>query len=121
MSEAEKSAIRARRVRQLTEGSFPVPGLVPGMIEQGNIDLNGRPMVRNQDGSISTVRSMGVNIDGEELLIPTVSPDGKILSDEDAIKLYRLKKQHLGKFNSPEMSDEYARKLHLEQEQLYKD
>lgn len=94
--------------------------LVPnGVIEQGNIDLNKRPVVNNSDGTISTVRSMGVNIDGEEVLIPTVSDAGKILSDDEAIKLYKKTGKHLGKFTSPEASDRYAEQLHKDQEKLY--
>jgi len=90
-----------------------------GVLEPGNIDLTKRPVVRNGDGSISTVRSIGVNIDGQEVLIPTVSDDGRILSDKDAIAQYRRTGKHLGKFSSPQASDAYAQQLHLQQERMY--
>lgn len=43
---------------------------VPGMLEAGNLDLSRRPEVKNKDGSISTVRSMSVGIDGKNILFP---------------------------------------------------
>ena len=44
----------------------------------GNIDLTSRPSFRNADGSISTVGSASYNIDGKEVLLPTVwVKDGK--------------------------------------------
>lgn len=96
-------------------------GNFPGEVEQGNIDLNARPVVTNEDGSVSTVRSMSFNEDGVEVLIPTVSPDGKVLSDEDAIKLYQDSGQFLGKFETPDAATNYAETLHQEQEQQYVD
>lgn len=89
------------------------------MLQQGNIDLNNRPVVQNPDGSISTVRSMSINVDGNEILIPTVSDDGRILSDREAINQYRRTGQHLGIFSDPDSATDYAEKLHLQQEQMY--
>jgi hypothetical protein len=91
-----------------------------GRLEAGNIDLANRPQVRNADGSISTVRSMSFEEDGKEVLVPTVSPDGRILSDQQAIDLYHQSGQFLGKFDTPEHADAYAQALHQAQEHYYR-
>lgn len=92
---------------------------VVGMLEVGNIDLARRPVVKNADGTISTIKSIGVNIDGAEVLIPTVSSDGKMLSDDDAVAEYIRTGQHLGKFERPEDASSYALKLHESQAKMY--
>jgi len=38
--------------------------------EKGNINLLNRPIVYNQDGTISTILSTSFNIDGKEVLLP---------------------------------------------------
>ena len=87
---------------------------------KGNIDLNNRPVVKNEDGSISTIRSMSFYDDKEkkEILIPTVVGN-RVVSDQEAIDHYYKTGEYLGKFNTPEEADKYAEELHLQQEQRY--
>ncbi|MFK0330908.1 hypothetical protein ACIQUB_07270 [Rhizobium sp. NPDC090275] len=121
------SANKGRRAREAAlilasarGATSPAPAGEPdGLVEKGNIDLAKRPQVENPDGSISTVRSMSFEEDGREVLVPTVSPDGKILSDEDAISLYRRTGQHLGKFSSAAQATSYAESLHNAQAAFY--
>lgn len=96
-----------------------VTGKTPGLLAEGNIDLAKRPVVRNADGTISTVRSMSFNQDGREILVPTVSPDGQILSDQQAIERYRQTGENLGVFDTPDAATKYANTLHTQQEAMY--
>lgn len=94
-----------------------------GQFGRGNIDLYDRPRYVNEDGSVSTVRSMSFEDGGLEVLVPTISRDENnrpiLLSDDEAIDRYYATGEHLGKFRTPEEADAYAQKLHLQQERLY--
>lgn len=86
----------------------------------GNIDLNHRPVVRNPDGSISTVRSMSFGDDsGAETLVPTIGPDGQNWDNQQAINNYTQTGQHLGQFNSATAATNYAQQLHEDQANQY--
>lgn len=85
----------------------------------GNIDLTNRPVVKNEDGSISTVRSISFKDDsGKEILIPTVV-NGKVVSDDEAIQHYYKTGEYLGKFDTVEQANTYAEQLHKQQEKTY--
>ena len=87
---------------------------------KGNIDLHNRPLYTNEDGSVSTVRSMNFydDKDKKETLIPTIV-NGKKVSDEEAIDHYYKTGEYLGKFDTVEDSNKYAEWLHMQQEKRY--
>lgn len=93
--------------------NLPIPN------EVGNINLFNRPVVKNNDGSISTVRSMSFNNGNMEVLVPTVSNDGRIMSDRQAIQNYYDTGAHLGKFSNPDRATNYAQMLHVLQDVFY--
>jgi hypothetical protein len=90
----------------------------PDLIEAGNIDLTKRPKVKNPDGSISTVRSIGVEMDGMHFLIPTVI-GSKVVSDDEAITHFKESKQHLGIYKSKQAAKRAGEILSAEQKKYY--
>ena len=96
---------------QTVTPSTPNPA---GMVTPPNTDLGMQPIIHNEDGSISGVRSASFNDGpGREVLIPTVAHDGsRLLSMPEAIQQYRQTGKHLGVFATPEHADTYAEQLH---------
>jgi hypothetical protein len=82
-----------------------------GLVAPGTIDLAARTRLQNPDGTFSTVESISIGTDQGEVLIPTISPDGQRLSEEEAIQLYEATGQHLGIFRTPAEADAFARQL----------
>lgn len=104
---------------QDSQASFEKPGQVAviekpsvkGMKVPGNINLNGRPLVPNKDGSYSSEKSFSIGTDKGEVLIPQVV-NGKMLSQKEAIEHYLKTGEHMGIFDTPENADAYAEMIH---------
>lgn len=94
-----------------------------GQYGAGNIDLRNRPQYKNEDGSISTVDGTSFNIEGKEVLLPSVwMKNGNpyhSYDDNEIIQHYYDTGEYLGKFDSVQEANEYAQQLHLAQEYLY--
>lgn len=89
---------------------------------KGNIDLNSRPILWNDDGSWSTVDSTIWGVDGKQVLLPTViQQDGewKHVDPNTALQHYFDTGEHLGKFDTVEEAGAYGEQLHNDQAQQY--
>ena len=96
-------------------------GYVPMPVETGNIDVYNRTLLRNADGAISSVRTIGIRDGDLEVMIPTVGPNGEDWSEAEAIRFYRETGQHLGKYRNVRDASIAAEQLHESQAQLYGD
>lgn len=84
----------------------------------GNIDLDARIVVQNDDGSFSTEISFSAEFDGWQYLLPTVI-NGEVVSEDEAIKHFLSTGEYLGCFETVEECDHYAEWLHCRQEEFY--
>lgn len=92
--------------------------LMSNPVVPGNIDLDHRVVVQNDDGFISTERSFSVSIDSLEVLLPTVV-HGEVLTEDEAVEYFFRTGEHLGMFATVEEVEAYAVALHLRQEAFY--
>lgn len=86
---------------------------------QGNIDLNNRPIVKNEDGTYSTVKSASFNIDGKEVLLPTIGPNGERWTNDQAVQNYFKTGKNLGIFDNVESANKAAIEIHNQQAKIY--
>lgn len=116
-SEGADAALAALQELRVGPSPFVSPSAAApeGLAVPGNIDLGTRPTVENPDGTVSTVRSITIEVDGRAVLIPTVSDEGEVVSDEDAIALFESTGRHLGMFETQAQADAYAQALHEDQ------
>lgn len=95
-----------------TNEAFVLPGQHP--LRPGNINLFRRPIVHNPDGSYSTVDSTSFNIDGHEVLIPTVVGNKRV-EPRAALASFLQTGLNLGTFPNAAAADRYANLLHQQQ------
>ena len=112
----ETEVIQAEMERRKTPAGRDRTGI--GQYGQGNIDLYARKPYINADGSVSTVDSFSTNIDGKEVLLPSII-DGKRVTEDEAIAHYLETGENLGVFDDPDAADEYGQRLHEQQEMIY--
>lgn len=101
---------------QISAAGLPAtlyPSSAPTPLVAGNIALTARPLVKNTDGSISTLLSSSFN-DGVNEVVYSPIINGRIYSDADAQDYYFITGKHLGKFASGNTADAitYAQNLH---------
>ena len=98
------------------------------MIEAGNLNLNGRPIIKNSDGSVSSEYSFSFGDEkGREVLRPTWSTEHILTPDRKkpkpgspeekqmfkrAQQHYEQTGEHLGIFDTLEHADAYAEQVH---------
>lgn len=106
--EAPVSPMKVGARSQTAQTESEVAPVTP--VVAGNIDLAKQPVVEVPGGR-ATIRSIGVNIDGQETLLPTVSDRGELLTEVEAIQRFLRTGKHLGKFDSVEDAKAYAKWL----------
>ncbi|SRR5260221_14414401 len=120
-------AITARRQAARGTPVYVIPGGAPGLKIRGNIDLTKRPIVRNANGSISTVKSVSWNVpirvdnrvENLEVLMPEVIGNA-VVSARSALRHFESTGQHLGMFDTAAHANVYAVRLHKWQAAYYR-
>jgi hypothetical protein len=90
-----------------------------GLIERGNIDLSKRIPLKNEDGTISPLKSISIEQDGNIVLIPTIQ-DGKRMTNAEAIRYYQKTGQNLGVFETEADAARYAKRVSKFEGQRFK-
>jgi hypothetical protein len=105
-----RAALPQGPMSSATALSTPRP-LVPPTVQ-----VSKQPIVRNPDGSISTVQTMGIHDEKGYVNLPMVSKSGKVLSPDEAVREYQRTGGHLGIYKSQAEADRGAELLHQSEE-----
>lgn len=96
----------------VTQAQVPAPPTVLGYLPEG------RPIVRNPDGSVSTHRNIGVGLGDQEFLLPTMYGGGQV-SPDTAVDIARRTRgmdpetgQPFPRFQSPGELEDYESRAH---------
>ena len=84
-----------------------------GPITPGNIDLKNRPVVKNEDGTSSTVLTTTIGENGKTILLPLIV-NGKKVDVKTATDHYHKTGEHMGIFKTEEDAEAYDQGLHNE-------
>lgn len=115
---AEALRLVATKVSGVVDDAVAFQGKQPaGQISSGNINLLNRPLVGNDDGSISSLSSLSFGRDNQEILVPTISPQGRRLSDDEAIDRFDQTGENLGIFSDVPSATRFAEDLSVFQGQ----
>jgi hypothetical protein len=128
---SKKEALRKDGQKEEAARLNPAPP--PFLIEAGNIDLSNRPIVKNADGTYSTVRSITIPMDEGTpdeswFNIPTIGVTGERLytakpdGSEDtsaALQEFLKTKQHLGRYKTRDAAIAAAQQIHEDQAKQY--
>ena len=105
-------------LRDLRSQQSDIPGYT------GNIDLDSRPVIENEDGTVSTVVSTSIEEDGKEILIPTVRVDEDgtpiYMSLDEAINWYHATGEHLGIYKDSKEATAMGEKISARQNKVLK-
>jgi hypothetical protein len=90
---------------------------IPGMLVKGNINPFDRPIVRDpKTGQDMTVRSVTMTTPNyTQVVLPTISDDGKLMTPQEAYKQYEQTGQHLGEFDNIKNANDYAKQFSTDQ------
>ena len=102
--------------RIISEAASAFGPTYPGQTEAGNIDLVNRPRVKRENGQISTIATIVVGFDDGHVVLPTVSDDGRMMTKDEAIDVYRQTGKHLGKFSDLKQAVTASELMHKQQE-----
>lgn len=107
---ASLGSVKPQSVQPFVLPTPPVKPFIPG-----NIDLSKRKPVKLPGGEFATVRSVSVNSDGLEVLIPTIGPNGEDWDGDEGLDIafdhYLATGQHLGKFKTGAEASTYGKWL----------